>query len=81
MLYHGKTKIKNLNAPALPRDIENIFSKADFSSGSDHKKRLAETLFGNAGETSDSIRILSDDELDMVSAAGGIAERHNFLNQ
>ncbi|WP_155991501.1 hypothetical protein [Oribacterium sp. FC2011] len=38
-------------------------------------------LFGNAGETSDSIRILSDDELDMVSAAGGIAERHNFLNQ
>ena len=54
--------------------MEDIFEKADFSAGSDHKERLRKVLFSdiknNKGE--DSAEKLRDEELDM--AAGGKIE-------
>ena len=51
--------------------MENIFEKADFTAGSDHKERLRKTLFSAEGSSERTIfaKELSDEELDM--AAGG----------
>ena len=50
--------------------MENIFEKADFTAGSDHKERLRKELF--SVEKSDKGTVpadnLSDEELDMVSS-------------
>lgn len=51
--------------------MENIFEKADFTAGTNHKERLRKLLFDgtNSEKGAVSSEKLSDDELDM--AAGG----------
>ena len=51
--------------------MENIFEKADFTAGSDHKERLRKKLFSSEAGNERTIfaKELSDEELDM--AAGG----------
>jgi hypothetical protein len=51
--------------------MENIFEKADFTAGTNHKERLRKLLFAaaNSEKGAASSEKLSDDELDM--AAGG----------
>ena len=51
--------------------MDNIFEKADFTKGSDHKEKLRNILFSDKmGEkVTDSPEELHDEELDM--AAGG----------
>ncbi|MCR5098980.1 MAG: hypothetical protein K6B14_08530 [Lachnospiraceae bacterium] len=46
--------------------MEDIFKKADFTAGSDHKERLAKQLF--SGDIVQIEEYLSDDELDLASA-------------
>ncbi len=46
--------------------MEDIFKKADFTAGSDHKERLAKELF--SGDITNIEEYLSDDELDLASA-------------
>lgn len=61
-------------------DIERLFRKADFSAESNFKEKLAKKLFANEESASAKItsirkvqapQLLSDDDLDMVSAARG----------
>lgn len=58
----------------MSRTIEDIFTKADFTSGSNHKVILKDRLFiSNKGGNTIPFplgRELTEDELDMVSAAG-----------
>ena len=49
--------------------MENIFEKADFTAGSDHKERLRKVLFSETKSVEEAGVILSDEELDQV--AGG----------
>ena len=54
--------------------MENIFEKADFTAGSDHKERLRKELFSDTKSDKGTVPAenLSDEELDM--AAGGKIE-------
>ena len=47
------------------KDVEEVFSKADFTAGSDHKEKLREKLFAMDSEKE---RMLDDDELDLAAA-------------
>ncbi len=59
-------------------DIEKIFKNADFSAGSDHKKRLHDMLFcenSSLKTISFPDNVLDDDELD--KAAGGVQVQYD----
>ena len=64
----------------MSRTIEDIFTKADFTRGSNHKVILRDRLFisPKSGNTIPfpSGRELSEDELDMISAAGFFEDYH-----
>lgn len=63
----------------MKKDVEQILKNADFSKGSNHKEELREMLFGNQSAKIVKFGInreLSDDELDMISAAGLYEEQY-----
>ena len=56
-------------------NVENIFKNADFSKGSNHKEELRKKLNNKDNKTARVLQFkqnqeLSDDELEMISAAG-----------
>lgn len=68
----------------MKKDVEQILKNADFSKGSNHKEELREMLFGNQSAKIVKFgmnRELSDDELDMVSAAGLYEEKYKNKNK
>ena len=63
----------------MKRDIEKILKNADFAKGSNHKEELRAMLFNNNSAKIVKFpmnRELSEDELDMVSAAGLYEEKY-----
>lgn len=67
----------------MKKDVEQILKNADFSKGSNHKEELREMLFGNQSAKIVKFGInreLSDDELDMISAAGLYEEQYKDEN-
>ena len=67
----------------MKKDVEQILKNADFSKGSNHKEELREVLFGNQSAKIVKFgmnRELSDDELDMISAAGLYEEQYKNKN-
>jgi len=68
----------------MKKDVEQILKNADFTKGSNHKEELREVLFGNQSAKIVKFgmnRELSDDELDMVSAAGLYEEKYKNKNK
>ena len=68
----------------MKKDVEQILKNADFTKGSNHKEELREMLFGNQSAKIVKFgmnRELSDDELDMVSAAGLYEEKYKNKNK
>ena len=56
------------------KDIEELIMSADFTTGSNHKKKLHEQLFETAEGNKDNIvygQFLTDDELDLAAAGTG----------
>ena len=67
-------------------NVENIFKKADFSKGSNHKEELRKTLFESNNKVAKIVKFkqnqeLSEDELDMISAAGLYEEKRKDDNK
>ena len=61
------------------KDLEKMLYQTDFSKNTDLKARLADRLFGSQSSSSDKIvsfpfASLSEDEVEMVSAARGLSE-------
>ncbi len=54
--------------------MEDLFKKADFSAGSDHKERLAKQLF--SGDVANIEDYLTDEELDLASAGVYFGDNH-----
>ena len=68
----------------MKKDVEQILKNADFTKGSNHKEELREMLFGNQSAKIVKLgmnRELSEDELDMVSAAGLYEEKYKNKNK
>ena len=64
-------------------NVENIFKKADFSKGSNHKEELRKTLFESNNKIAKIVKFkqnqeLSEEELDLISAAGLYEEHYKF---
>lgn len=55
------------------KDVEEVFSKADFTAGSDHKEKLREKLFARDSEKE---QLLDDDELDLAAAGAALHKSH-----
>ena len=56
------------------KDIEELISNADFTTGCNHKKKLHRLLFETAGNKDGNVvygKFLSDDELDLAAAGTG----------
>lgn len=67
----------------MRKDIDKLFRDADFTKGSNHKEQLRNQLFNNQSAKIVKFpmnRELSEDELDMVSAAGLYEEKYSDNN-
>ena len=68
----------------MKHDIDTIFKNADFSKGSNYKEELRHELFADDGSAKvvkfSTKKELTEDELDLISAAGLYEEQYKDKN-